>query len=55
VKDCYIRKVKVLKKPKLDVTELMEWHSADEKTADVGKPVEPVVEESLAPGSGGRL
>lgn len=56
IKDCFIRKVKVLKKPKFDVTELMEWHSADEKTAvDVGTPVEPVVEESLVAGSGGRL
>uniref|UniRef100_A0A7S1GPR3 Small ribosomal subunit protein eS1 n=1 Tax=Cyclophora tenuis TaxID=216820 RepID=A0A7S1GPR3_CYCTE len=54
VKDCYIRKVKVLKKPKFDVTALMEWHNADEATAgDVGKPVEPT-EEGLA-GSGGRL
>jgi hypothetical protein len=34
----------------------MEWHSADEKTADVGKPVDaPVVEEGLVAGSGGRL
>lgn len=55
IKDCYIRKVKVLKKPKFDVTELMEWHSADEKTAgDVGTPVAPVEETGLA-GSGGRL
>jgi len=63
IKDCYIRKVKVLKKPKFDVTALMEWHSADEKTAvaavaadgaDTGTPVEPVAEEGLA-GSGGRL
>lgn len=54
VQNCYIRKVKVLKKPKFDVTELMEWHSADEKTAgDAGKPVE-ATEETLA-GSGGRL
>jgi small subunit ribosomal protein S3Ae len=58
LKDCYIRKVKVLKKPKFDVTELMEWHMADEKTAvaatDVGEPVEIPVVETL-PGSGGRL
>jgi small subunit ribosomal protein S3Ae len=56
IKDCYIRKVKVLKKPKFDVTELMEWHAADEKTAgaDVGKPVAPA-EEPLVAGSGGRL
>ncbi len=55
VKDCYIRKVKVLKKPKFDVTELMEWHSADEKVADTGKPVETKKEENLVAGSGGRL
>lgn len=53
VKDCFIRKVKVLKKPKFDVTELMEWHSADEKPTDVGKPVEK--KEELMAGSGGRL
>ena len=54
IKDCFIRKVKVLKKPKFDVTELMEWHNADEKTAgDVGKPVAPT--ESGLAGSGGRL
>jgi small subunit ribosomal protein S3Ae len=55
IKDCFIRKVKVLKKPKFDVTALMEWHAADEKTADTGTPVAPVVEESLVAGSGGRL
>ena len=54
IKDCYIRKVKVLKKPKFDVTELMEWHNADETAAgDVGKAVE-APKETLA-GSGGRL
>merc|ERR1712194_496446 len=49
VKDCYIRKVKVLKKPKFDVTELMEWHNADEAvttTGDAGTPVAPP-EETL--------
>lgn len=55
IKDCYIRKVKVLKKPKFDVSELMEWHNADETpVGDVGKPVEAPKEEGLA-GSGGRL
>lgn len=55
IKECYIRKVKVLKKPKFDVSELMEWHNADETPAgDVGKPVEAPKEEGLA-GSGGRL
>lgn len=54
IKDCYIRKVKVLKKPKFDVTELMEWHNADETVAgDVGKPVEDKG-DGLA-GAGGRL
>lgn len=55
IKDCYIRKVKVLKKPKFDVTELMEWHSADEKTVDTGKPVEEAPAETTLAGSGGRL
>merc|ERR1739848_47297 len=32
IKDCYIRKVKVLKKPKFDVTALMERHK-EESTA----------------------
>jgi small subunit ribosomal protein S3Ae len=55
IKDCFIRKVKVLKKPKFDVTELMEWHQADEKAVDTGKPVEAAVPETQLPGSGGRL
>lgn len=54
IKDCYIRKVKVLKKPKFDVTALMEWHNADE-AQDVGQAVAPVVEETTLAGSGGRL
>lgn len=52
VQNCYIRKVKVLKKPKFDVTALMEWHNSDEKTADTGKPV-ATTEETVA-GAGGR-
>jgi len=56
IKDCFIRKVKVLKKPKFDVTELMEWHQADEKTADTGKPAEEAgTDETALAGSGGRL
>jgi small subunit ribosomal protein S3Ae len=55
IENCFIRKVKVLKKPKFDVSELMEWHSADEKTADTGKPVEKPAEATLVAGSGGRL
>lgn len=53
VKDCYVRKVKVIKKPKFDVTALMEWHTDD--GTDVGAAVAPVVEEKLVAGSGGRL
>ena len=52
VQNCFIRKVKVLKKPKFDVTALMEWHTADEATAtDTGKTV--AVAETVA-GAGGR-
>jgi len=65
IKDCYIRKVKVLKKPKFDVTDLMEWHKTDTEdvgtSADPSKPVEvagagadPEVNATVA-GSGGRL
>mmetsp|Transcript_24858 Transcript_24858/g.31282 ORF Transcript_24858/g.31282 Transcript_24858/m.31282 type:complete len:260 (+) Transcript_24858:66-845(+) len=52
VQNCFIRKVKVLKKPKFDVTALMEWY-ADENTAsaDTGKKV--ATEETVA-GAGGR-
>jgi len=53
IKDCHIRKVKVLKKPKFDVTALMEWHTDD---GDVGQAVAPVEnQETLVAGSGGRL
>merc|ERR1711979_24529 len=53
IKDCYIRKVKVLKKPKFDVTALMEWHT-DEAT-DTGVPVNPSENvEHGAAGAGGR-
>merc|ERR1711982_281390 len=43
IKDCYIRKVKVLKKPKFDVTELMEWHN--DEGQDTGQSVDPAVVE----------
>lgn len=52
IKDCYIRKVKVLKKPKFDVSALMEWHNEGDSTADTGKKV--AVEEEVVAGSGGR-
>lgn len=56
LKDCFIRKVKVLKKPKFDVTSLMEWHTEEEK--DVGDGVSgpaPETPDTLVAGSGGRL
>jgi len=53
IKDCYIRKVKVIKKPKFDVTALMEWHNDDGQ--DVGQNVAPAVAEETVAGSGGRL
>jgi small subunit ribosomal protein S3Ae len=53
IKDCYIRKVKVLKKPKFDVTALMEWHT-DEAT-DTGAAIDPSedIKDGVA-GAGGR-
>lgn len=55
IQNCYMRKVKILKKPKFDLTALMEWHSSDDKaTADKGTAIEPAEEEGLV-GSGGRL
>ena len=53
IKDCYIRKVKVLKKPKFDLVKLMELHN--ETGEDVGQKVKPIVEERTLAGSGGRL
>merc|ERR1739844_587714 len=52
VQNCFIRKVKVLKKPKFDVTALMEWYADENNTsADTGKKV--ATEETVA-GAGGR-
>jgi small subunit ribosomal protein S3Ae len=54
LQDCFIRKAKVLKKPKFDLGKLMELHenSAD----DIGKKVEEVeVMVETQEGSGGRL
>jgi len=56
IEDCFIRKVKVLKKPKFDVTALMEWHSED-AAADVGtavKPEEAKEAKTTTAGAGGR-
>jgi small subunit ribosomal protein S3Ae len=55
LQNVYIRKCKVLKKPKFDLVKLMELHEggAEEKGAKVARQEEPLV-ESMA-GSGGRL
>jgi len=53
LQNCFIRKVKVLKKPKFDVVKLMElYEDGADAGGDGGEPVEAV--EVLA-GSGGRL
>lgn len=53
IKECYIRKVKVLKKPKFDVSALMEWHSDEKAVAgDTGTEVAPA--EETVTGAGGR-
>lgn len=54
LQNVYIRKVKVLKTPKFDLTKLMDLHG-EGAAEDAGKAVdrEPLVES--VPGSGGRL
>jgi small subunit ribosomal protein S3Ae len=55
LQNCFVRKMKVLKKPKFDVTKLMELHEegAEEKGAKVVRDEDQLV-ETMA-GSGGRL
>lgn len=52
--DVYLRKVKVLKKPKFDITRLMEVHGSVATTSKDGKPVartgefsEPTIQDSV--------
>ena len=57
IKDCFIRKVKVLKKPKFDVIKLAEMHADGGATEDAGNVLAAAgvnAQEGLA-GSGGRL
>jgi len=39
LKDCYIRKAKIIKRPKFEAYKLMELHQQAAKTEDVGTPV----------------
>ncbi|KAJ8602656.1 hypothetical protein CTAYLR_004098 [Chrysophaeum taylorii] len=59
LQNVYVRKVKVLKKPKFDLVKLMELHADDEPKEEAAAPadateVSPEVPENI-PGSGGRL
>jgi len=57
LQNVYIRKVKVLKKPKFDLTKLMELHG-DTAAEDTGAALDKVAAETAVPtlkGSGGRL
>lgn len=49
LKDVHIRKVKILKTPKFDITKLMELHEAGAAAEDVGAPVDASPEEPPAP------
>jgi len=39
LKDCYIRKAKIVKRPKLELSKLAELHQESAKVEDQGKPV----------------
>jgi len=57
LQNVFIRKVKVLKKPKFDLTKLMELHG-DNAAEDTGAALDKIAAETAVPtlkGSGGRL
>ena len=57
MKDVFIRKVKVLKKPKFDLTKLMEMHG-DSAGEDTGAALDKIAAETTVKalkGAGGRL
>lgn len=57
LQNCFIRKVKVLKKPKFDVSKLMELHAdtPEDTGAKVARPENEKVNVKPLIGSGGRL
>jgi len=56
LKDCYIRKAKILKRPKFEPYKLAELHSASlQKAEDVGQPVTVAAEEPQKEIVGGTL
>jgi len=48
LQNCFIRKVKMLKRPKVDITKLMELHGGAEKIAEASKVVEREEAEPVA-------
>ncbi len=57
LQNVYIRKVKMLKKPKFDLTKLMEMHG-DNAAEDTGAALDKIAAETTVvslKGSGGRL
>lgn len=54
LRDCMIRKVKMLKKPKFDIIKLMEMHSGEGEDVGKGLGRDEVIVETMK-GSGGRL
>jgi len=50
LKDCLVRKVKIIKKPKFDITKLMEMHAdggGDDEGAALGRPVAEEAKNTL--------
>lgn len=49
LRDVHIRKVKILKSPKFDITKLMELHEASAAVEDVGAPITAPADAPAAP------
>merc|ERR1711862_781346 len=50
LKDCLVRKVKIIKKPKFDITKLMELHEStgDDEGAALGRPENEEAQNTLS-------